>query len=583
MEERKTDSYYYDFSNPKDMAGLVEKWGGESTIRNKYPSVWKAIENTIDYQTDMRRGRQSDEPTSDQGFVKAGLPELKNIDTDTNAADPGEERTMSALVRIRLEDGSNGKASGESHCWPYTALTGTIENTTDGTQIATFGEEYYQTNGKDQYMISDQTYVASDFANKYIESQCQFQGLDFNDRIQCGKDIATNSLFADGKGTPIISHISVTAPCSIHSNNPIKILYDRQPYDSEKGIIDYSFTNVNKEDNMVKTCIPIHATVLFSKNNEPAETDREGHPIDILCSNRNYQPKIFFGSPTKTQITYNRTFDDIKKAVTKNVSELSIDFSKISSEHYWNTDMSKNNYISGSYEVGRTVELDYSLHVNIKNTAVNMVNSVPIHIQSVTVDKLKGASYYEATNTGTVYIPPLNIRWGCFAGGTKILMADGSHKPVEKIGQGDMLYTEKGPLAVKYTYLGKEKMLLCVCTEGGRMLRVTHTHPVILENKKAVPAKALIPGQHVLLKDGGYDTVKWVFEMEYGGYVYNFEFEDGKEHMVEADGILSGEMIGQNSLRPENVRRQTITPQTQAIVEQMSAMFRAAGLIKSAK
>ncbi len=587
MKESRNNSYYYDFSNPGDVAELVEKWGGESTIRNKYPAVWKAIENTIDYQTDICRN--PNESSSVRGFVRGGLPELSNLDSKTEVSEEPEKMRMHTLLKLRLEDGSfvsdssSNEVNNESRCWPYAVLTGNIKNTTDERLIASIGEEYYQTNGADVNMISDLTYTNADFANKYVETNCQFQGLDFNNQLHCEKNRIPSAQFANDTGTPIVSEISVTAPYSEHHNNPIKILYDRDPYDSEKGSIDYSYKNVSMEGNQVKTCIPIRAAVKFSTHNEPADTDCKGKPMDILRSDSDYRPSIFFGSPPKGKIKYNRTFDDIKKAFIKNACELEIDFSKVSADNYWNTNMSKNNYTSGSYEVGRTVELEYSFVVNVKNTLVKIINPVDIEIRSVTSDKLGKAHYYEATNTGTVYIPPLNIRWGCFAAGTRILMADGSRKPVERIGQGDLLYTEKGPLAVKYTYLGREKMLLCVCTEGGRILRVTHTHPVILENKKAVPAKALIPGQHVLLKDGGYDTVRWVFEMEYSGYVYNFEFEDGKEHMVEADGILSGEMIGQNSFRPENVRRQTLTPQTQAIVEQMSAMLKAAGLIKAVK
>ncbi len=589
MRNKKEGSYCYDFKNSGHVAELMEKWGGESIIKNKYPAVWKAIGDTRDYQMDMRGSNGSDNAHSVWGFVKAGLPDLLDTESDTREAKNGERKTMSALLRMRLEDGSyegndsSGAERNESRCWPYAALTGTIENTTDGVQIANFGEEYYQTNGEDQYMNSDLTYSRKDFSNKCVKSDCQLYGIDFNGTIQSGRDIAPSALFAESNGVPIISHISVTAPYSTHHNNPIKMLYDRTPWGDEKGSIDYSYSHVSKRNNQVKTCVPIQATVQFSNYNEPAQTDRHQKPIDILCSDRNYRPSLSFGSPPKTTIIYNREFDDIKKAFIKNVRELNIDFSKISPDHYWNTDMSKTNYCSGGYEIGRTVELDYSLHVRVKNTAVNIVNSVPIHIQSVTSDILKGAIYYEATNTGTVYIPPINIRWGCFAVGTRILMADGSCKPVEKIGQGDVLYTEKGPLAVEHTYLGREKTLLCVCTEGGKTLRVTHTHPIILESRRAVPAKALIPGQRVLLKNGGSDMVKWIFEMEYDGYVYNFEFADGKEHMVEAEGILTGEMIGQNSYRPKNVCRQTVTPQIQEIVEQMSAMLKAAGVVKTSK
>lgn len=586
MKERKV----YNSGGNGNMTELIAKCGGESVVKSKYPAVWKAVRNTRDYHMDMRLCSTESTPAafhSVDGFVTAGLPELTDVGSAEGSTTNEKKQNMTALLRMRLEDGSYvGNDSGadakqESNPWPYAALTGTVENTTNGVQVATFGEEYYDTNGQDQYMTSEQTYTKADFANKYVESNCQFYGLDFNDVLRSGSDTKQSSLFIEPCGISIVSHIMVTKPYSRHNSDMIKMLYDREPFEQEKGTIDYSYTNVRK-DNLVKTCIPIEAVVQFSNNNEPAVTDRNQKPIDILRSDRNYRPSLFFDN--KTQVIYNRDFNDIKKAFIKNDRELNIKFDKVDKGDYWNTDMSMNNYgATHQYETGRQVELDYSFCVNVKKKegAINIVNPVPIHIQSLSRDMLKGAGYYEATNKGTVYIPPINIRWGCFAAGTRILMADGSYKPVEQIQQGDVLYTEKGPLAVGCTYLGREKSLLCVCTEGGKILRVTHTHPVILEGRKAVPAIALVPGQRVMLRNGGYDVIKWVFDMEYNGYVYNFEFTDGQEHMVEAEGMLAGEFIGQNFYKPESVPKKTRTPQTQAIVEQMSAMLKEAGIVRA--
>lgn len=101
---------------------------------------------------------------------------------------------------------------------------------------------------------------------------------------------------------------------------------------------------------------------------------------------------------------------------------------------------------------------------------------------------------------------------------------------------------------------------------------MTYTHPIVLEGGITLQAGCVRPGYRVLSGEGETDKVKWVYECDYQGMVYNFEFTDGQEHTVEADGILAGDFIAQNSLRSENVRTQLLTPQMQSLAEQFIAM-----------
>lgn len=571
--------YKYNFLNAEDEARLFCKWGGEAFVRTKYPAVWDAVKRTREYEREVQAGRGSVQQVN--GYVNAGCPNLVYAGAAGEKSADKHQR-LSSLIQMRLEDGTyisenssvNADEEPEPKTWPYAMLSGSIRNMTDSVILASYGSEFYNINSADAGLISDEIYNGTDFTKKCVETYSDFSAVDFNDMLHAAEYHIANPIYSDGGGNTFVRNIMVQAPYSSHYNNPIKMLYDREPAEEEKGLIDYSYKDV-REDSQVKTCIPLAAHLQFAKDIVPATEDAQGNPIDILDTELSSAPQLWFGNPCKARVTYNRSMDEIKKCFIRNENELNIDFAKLAADHYWNTKMSVNNYTTGGYETGRTIELHGNFYINLMNLKYKTLIKAGISITSVPQDRLpEGAHYYQTEGGYNVYIPPVNIRWGCFASGTRIRMADGSTRCVENIRQGDMVYTTDGPLAVRSVYMGEEHSLMYICTEDGKELRLTHMHPVVLANGKTLPAKQVRPGHIVRSASGNSDRVKWVFECGCTGRVYNFELEDGKEHIVEAEGILTGEFVAQNSYKADASHQRIITPQTQALAEQLSALLR---------
>lgn len=578
MKGQKSGRYKYSFLNQADEEKMLAEWGGRSFVMEKYPAVWKAVQRTKEYEHEVLNKQNKEEVN---GYVIAGCPNFpEGVDNGRGT----RKKRLSSLLSMRLEDGtySTSQASvdniGDSNSkeWPYAMLSGNIRNMTDSITVAHYGKEFFGVNAADVELATDSIYDGTDFTKKRVETFCSYSGTDFNDNLHREDYHVKNPNYSDDEGSTLVRNFIVTAPYSEYGNNPIKYLYDREPLESEKGTIDKSYMDV-RSGSMVKTCIPIAAQLHFADNIVPATIDSSGKAMDILDKDNDFLPQLHFGNPMKKRVTYNREFDTVKTFFTRNEYNLDIDFSKINEKDkpgdYWNTDMSVNNYTTGVYDISRTVELHADFYINLMNTKYKTYVVTGISIVSVSQDKLPSGFQYYLTNNGmTVYVPPINIRWGCFAMGTRITMANGDKKPVEKIGKDDVLFTTTGPQKVNAVYVGREETLLCICTESGKSVKVTYTHPIVLAGGKTVQARAVRPGQYAMTRNGGKDKVKWVFDVDYHGFVYNFEFADGKEHVVEADGILAGEFISQNSCENRTVRRQHVTPQTQALVEQFSAL-----------
>lgn len=567
------NSYHkYSFLNPEDEAKMIAEWGGERTIREKYPAVWTAIQNTKEYEHEIRKN--PDNGQSVEGYLRATTPNF--INKKNTGKEIGEKKQgLFSEIKLRLEDGTNvpdktmdvPDNEPVSKAWPLAIISGTINNMTDGHYLASYTKTLRNMNAADDQMDTDEIYAGTDFAKKRINTYTEYAATDFNGCLHKADYTIDNPDFTDQAGDVFVSDFMVEKPHSDHGNVPIQMLYDRSPSSGE--VIDYSYTKV--KDNAgreVKTCIPLKARLEFI-------TDVSLNKNDILDENHSFLPNLMFGNPPKKHVEYNGNWKEIvDKAFSVYGNSLTIDFSKINNGDDWKSPMSLNNYTTGSYEIGRTVELHASFSLKLKYGG--LPTKAPVSIVSVDPEELKrDARFYHTSNGYTAFIPKINIRWGCFAAGTQITMKDGSRKPVEEIRRGDILFTMDGPHAVREVYAGLEKYIIHICTEDNRTLKVTHTHPIVLEDGRMLQARSVRPGHRVMSKEGKAVRIKWVYECAYNGFVYNFEFSDGKEHVVEADGILAGEFLAQNSCKTNMLRSQVFTPQIQSLSEQFIAMHEA--------
>ena len=126
----------------------------------------------------------------------------------------------------------------------------------------------------------------------------------------------------------------------------------------------------------------------------------------------------------------------------------------------------------------------------------------------------------------------------CFAGETKITMADGTQKPIRKIKAGekvmafDAKHARNGalmPAVVKATAVTKKQKIVKI-----NDLRVTPLHKIVLANGRSVAAQDIKVGDRIMMASGMVDTVRTIDKDQAPTTVYNLVLEKGM------DGYLAG-------------------------------------------
>lgn len=139
-------------------------------------------------------------------------------------------------------------------------------------------------------------------------------------------------------------------------------------------------------------------------------------------------------------------------------------------------------------------------------------------------------------------IPKITIKWGCFAEGTEILMANGKKKAIEEIQIGERVKTEGGSAEVTNMWSGEEDECLLVRTDKRHKLIMTKNHPVLtLGGWKQAGALTCLD---VLKTRRGTAAIRKIERITKKITVYNPE-TGGK--IIYANGVVAGDFTLQNS------------------------------------
>ncbi len=167
-----------------------------------------------------------------------------------------------------------------------------------------------------------------------------------------------------------------------------------------------------------------------------------------------------------------------------------------------------------------------------KSRATLIMSSDPDNVPSSTMIKLK----------------PLQILWGCLAKGTRVLMEDGTEKPVEAIRPGDAVRDAQGRAApVVDVVFGKEAEIMRLVTESGLTIDASGDHPFMTPGG-ARRAGDLWAGLSVMVFRNGAHVAEKLASAErlpYGGDVYNLRF--GEERVLVCNGFLVGDHEAQQT------------------------------------
>ncbi len=150
----------------------------------------------------------------------------------------------------------------------------------------------------------------------------------------------------------------------------------------------------------------------------------------------------------------------------------------------------------------------------------------------------------------------LNLIWGCLASGTRILMADGSEKPIEQIQVEDQVYmdAQKNIAVVTALVQGNEpRSMVSIQMLGGRTLVCTQDHPIVT-NQGIMKAADLHGNCRLCTPDGGQVTIIGIWDTP-GGDIYNLELmpQNAQQPPDEgctmfAEGVLVGDNMMQGTL-----------------------------------
>lgn len=139
---------------------------------------------------------------------------------------------------------------------------------------------------------------------------------------------------------------------------------------------------------------------------------------------------------------------------------------------------------------------------------------------------------------------------GCFATGTQITMADGTHKAVETVTGGDFVLNPVtgGATKVARVSAGPEDLPMIRVTIGGKAVDVTTEHP-FMTNDGLVRGDALKVGLEVLAAGGQMRPIESLETLAKSGarpMVYNLAVEGESneyvQHMIEANGVTTGDL-----------------------------------------
>ncbi len=143
---------------------------------------------------------------------------------------------------------------------------------------------------------------------------------------------------------------------------------------------------------------------------------------------------------------------------------------------------------------------------------------------------------------------------GCFAKGTQISMTKDAAVPIEKLNPGDRVLLADGRLSkiTKMTAGPETIPMIMIETSRGQKLMVTTEHP-LLTNQGMKRAEHITISDRLKAADGQFVKIVSVTRKAFTENVYNFELEGraDADHLVIAEGLVSGELYLQNKMAPK--------------------------------
>jgi hypothetical protein len=517
-----------DFANPSHAQAFLTHFGGEAYLSAHYPAFYRAFEKTLKAAKAKQLTDYLPDGTIEQTFNVTSLNTNRN---EQVAALNGNNAITTDIYNETYVHDATPK---------FSLISGEMQDVAAQCAIGTFAFTSSNKNISYPFHSNPLDFLGMDGKEFREHSTRMFIS---HDATLGAEDKYTDAILLNGYNS-VISEINIDTPKSTIGSNPLIYLYDRSPVSGETTDKYYSKSEVDyHDDNTVNTLLGISGSVTYNK--DAGVLALCGYAQKTDTSNRSI---LIEGTGAAT---YNYTqaemasyFDPIATRDKPVRDNLTVKF-KFPDD--WKCRLQKYIYDNKTKSTIFDLAFSYYYTVILKGTTTDeeILFDLPITIRSLSTLGT-GEQYYKSTGSTTVYIPPIKVRWGCFAADTLIQMADGSKRRIDSLKIGEKVATPQGSKPILEICTGMEQSLIYLETADGNKTRVTKNHPVITKGG-ITRAIYVQENDEILLAKGGYTPVVAAYEIEYSEkqLVYTMEVDGG---LVYADGYLSGEFSTQNDL-----------------------------------
>lgn len=333
---------------------------------------------------------------------------------------------------------------------------------------------------------------------------------------------------------PIVDTIEVYHPKRLYSATigQCIVCYNRAATPEDKA--DYSYQNViideKKQDKKLSVHLPFAGTVKLNPNFTFGQFLEDQTEIMISIDGQegqcSYPDKKVFQKifQIKDHVLYwNFKEDRPCKPSQGNAADRSAGYDY---ENWNNTLLAKR--VSNNVTVSFYAKIAFTVRMNNSN------KFIPSHV----IISSKG---YNLQSSSTKEIDHICLWWGCLAGHTKILMADGTRIPISEIIQGDRIRLADGhETSVTAVLSGREEKVIHIVTQKHE-LQASDMHP-IMTKRGLIRAKDLNAADWIAVENG-YESLLGAYEETYQDLVYSLRTEDTGN--IIADGIITGDFDAQ--------------------------------------
>ncbi len=581
--------YPLDLTVEEERQYYLESLGGEEDLKKNFPVMYGAFRKSLEIDPHTFRD------TKEKDDVYFNVYDLKNVKADKNADGGSPDTFLAACIEGSFLD-KNAVVTEAAPAESFNVLvSGKIYDPhSPRMPFMEVHDSFNQVNKVDRQYLSRELYKKEEFWNRELKAK-------FTITVYDSRNGMKSYIFSktDNFGSPLnyaIENIRFDAPVSTHpETKEIRILYGRSAQNLDNPDYIYKSNNADANKGKLWTIVPVSGEVtlkkILNKNDyySFAQLSRPD-PDEVMERSTLQYDNIEWRTyryDLKDEELY-KTLNDgshFKVTVGKDHAEalrfdlFHPDWKEGDDRRYdWCHDIDKAStdnrqricYLLGgfAYDICKK---------NEQGDVIEPAMEYQIICRSVDPENLpKGRQYYTfEANSGTIYIPPIHLWWGCHAKEARIQMADGSGRRADEIQIGDRIMGYKGKLlTVNNIYYGHEEDIVCVQTDGGRRIRVSKGHPLLKEDGAGTDAARLLPGDRILSGEGVPVTVTSVETVPYDDQVYNFTFEGEEEgNYIIADGLCSGDFYAQNR---RSGRKPVPTQQQEALMKELAAFVKQA-------